>query len=368
MATATTTKTSATYATDGDDAPKWRIEHSVSNQAVCNQAACKRAGTKMAKGELRIGTHAWHETEQKFYWQWRHWACATKHQIQGLDTISDGDPTKVPGYERISEESREQLKLALEEGKILDKEFKDIRPDLVQFGGYGGEITDAVGYKVEVTKRAAAGCRGAACKEQGAKIAKGYLRLGIARIFDGEHETWQYKHWICISKYDLNAVKGFMNEGSLEGLDDLPEDFRAAILESFETGEIVEPPKLDLPATAMKSRAKKRKAADEDYEPSTGGTKETAEAKVPGRKKRNVGKVNVADEMEDSPSKNCGRKAPPSDEDIVGEQGRPVANANPREPTPSRPTEVVDPMTANMLALTERMRQDAANSKPTKRY
>jgi hypothetical protein len=121
--------------------------------------------------------------------------CATPHQIRGLKEVSGGDVAKVPGYERISEEGREQLELALEEGKITDKDFQDIRPDLVKSGGSLGEIRDALGYKVELSLSGRAGCRAAACKEQGAKIAKGELRLGILRPFDGEHATYAYKHW-----------------------------------------------------------------------------------------------------------------------------------------------------------------------------
>jgi len=75
MAFATTANTTTTISQplDGDDAPKWRVEHSVSDKATCNQAACKRAGVKIAKGELRLGTQAWWEDEQKYYRQWRHW-------------------------------------------------------------------------------------------------------------------------------------------------------------------------------------------------------------------------------------------------------------------------------------------------------
>jgi hypothetical protein len=73
MALTMTTKTKTSQPLDGDDAPKWRVEHSVSDKATCNQAACKRAGVKIAKGELRLGTQVWWEDEQKYYRQWRHW-------------------------------------------------------------------------------------------------------------------------------------------------------------------------------------------------------------------------------------------------------------------------------------------------------
>jgi hypothetical protein len=122
--------------------------------------------------------------------------CATKAQIEGLKTLSGDDPAAVPGYANLSPESQEQVRLALEEVKVLDKEFKDIRTDLIKFvGGASGEIRNAVDYKVETTATGRAVCRHAACKEQGIKILKGELRLGIATEFQGEHLSWMYKHW-----------------------------------------------------------------------------------------------------------------------------------------------------------------------------
>jgi len=125
--------------------------------------------------------------------------CATKAQIEGLKTLSGDNPDDIPGYVNLSPESQEQVRLALEEGKVPDKEFKDIRSDLVKFvGGASGEIRNAVGYKVEKTTRGSAGCRNDVCKGQGIKILKGELRLGIATMWDGEHMTWVYKHWYVI--------------------------------------------------------------------------------------------------------------------------------------------------------------------------
>ncbi|KAJ4349507.1 uncharacterized protein N0V89_008123 [Didymosphaeria variabile] len=188
--------------------------------------------------------------------------CATPHQIGGLKSLSAGDVAKVPGYERISEESREQLALALEEGKVIDKEFKDIRPDLVKT--YQGEIRDAIGYKVEVTPSARAGCRAAACKDLGIKIQKGELRLGILRPFDGEHVSFVYKHWKCVSGYDLSSIENYTQDESLGGIDSLPKDYKAAVMESLEKGEVVVPSESSVPALAKKSRAKKKRTADTD--------------------------------------------------------------------------------------------------------
>jgi hypothetical protein len=50
-------------------------------------------------------------------------------------------------------------------------------------------------YKVDVATRGTAACRNSDCPEGATKIAKGELRLGISVPFDGEHESWVYKHW-----------------------------------------------------------------------------------------------------------------------------------------------------------------------------
>jgi hypothetical protein len=50
-------------------------------------------------------------------------------------------------------------------------------------------------YKADVATRGTAACRNADCPEGAAKIVKGELRLGLSVPFDGDHESWQYKHW-----------------------------------------------------------------------------------------------------------------------------------------------------------------------------
>jgi hypothetical protein len=50
-------------------------------------------------------------------------------------------------------------------------------------------------YKADVATRGTAACRNADCPEGATKIAKGELRLGLSVPFDGDHESWQYKHW-----------------------------------------------------------------------------------------------------------------------------------------------------------------------------
>ncbi|KAL6161442.1 hypothetical protein ACJQWK_08620 [Exserohilum turcicum] len=205
----------------------------------------------------------------RYYIAWRHWACATKHQIQGLKETTENDPTKAPGYDALSPESQEQVRLAFEHGMPVDKQFKDIREDLAKDAPkYGQEYQNAMAYKVDLAARAAA-CRGKDCLSKQIKITKGELRLGILIPFDGEHASTVYKHWKCISAFDLANVTLFFERDSIEGVEELPEEVQAAVLETFQTGKIVEPPEraIEPPkAKAKKSRSKKSKASAKDGE------------------------------------------------------------------------------------------------------
>jgi hypothetical protein len=125
-----------------------------------------------------------------------HRGCVISRQMRAIKELVEDDPTKMPGYERISEQSQEQVRLAFENGQVIDKDFKDIRTGLAtKIHGNYGEITDALGYKVDITRAASAMCRNAACPRSGVKIPKGELRLGIEVTFDGDHFSWKYKHW-----------------------------------------------------------------------------------------------------------------------------------------------------------------------------
>ncbi|RII11570.1 hypothetical protein CUC08_Gglean005569 [Alternaria sp. MG1] len=244
-----------------DKGPKWRLEQANSGQAICNQAACKRNKVKIVKGELRIGTHTLYDDGEstRWYMAWRHWGCATKHQIAGLKEITGDDPTKAPGYDRLSPESQEQVRLAFEEGKPVDKDFKGIREDLAKNARkYAKEYTDVSFYKIDVARRVSA-CRGGNCLDKNVKITKGELRLGLSIPFDGEHETMVYKHWICMSTYDLEQVLIRAGEDSVDGIDSLPVDLEEVVTKTFETRKIVEPPerRIESPKKPKKVKAKK---------------------------------------------------------------------------------------------------------------
>ncbi|EUC31267.1 hypothetical protein COCCADRAFT_6835 [Bipolaris zeicola 26-R-13] len=249
-----------------EEGPKWRLDHADNGSAICQQAACKRNESKIVKGELRIGTLTLFDNgmQRRWYMAWRHWGCATKHQIAGLKETTENDPTKAPGYDRLSPESQEQVRLAFEEGMPVDKGFKDIREDLAKTSRkYAKEYRDAEGYKADVATRAAA-CRGGDCVSDNTKITKGHLRLGILVNFDSDHTSTYYKHWKCMSEYDLACAQMCYEKGEFYGIDQIPEELKEVVLKTFETGEVVEPPEPRIaPLKSKTSRSKKTKVKRE---------------------------------------------------------------------------------------------------------
>ena len=72
--------------------------------------------------------------------------CATKFQIRGLKEVTGGDATKAPGYDRLSSDAQEQVRLAFENEDVVDKDFKGIDANLAKVPKkYGGEIQNATG-------------------------------------------------------------------------------------------------------------------------------------------------------------------------------------------------------------------------------
>lgn len=113
-----------------------------------------------------------------------------------MKLLAGDKPEEVPGFTRLSPEAQEQVRLAFEEEKVPDKEFKGTRVDLAKGGGGSyGAIRNVQAYKVEAASTGRAGCHAAACKDNGTKILKGELRIGFLVDFDGEHMSWLYKHW-----------------------------------------------------------------------------------------------------------------------------------------------------------------------------
>ncbi|KAI8930803.1 hypothetical protein NX059_011826 [Plenodomus lindquistii] len=299
------------------EGPKWRLEHATNNRAVCNQAACKRGQVKIAKGELRIGTNTLfdNDMEQRWYIAWRHWGCATKHQIAGMKELTGGDPSKATGFDGLSTESQEQVRLAFEAGKPVDKEFKGVREDLaVAAPRHVREYTDAQGYKADVARRSAA-CRGTVCSQTSAKVLKGELRLGILVDYDGDHSSWYYKHWECMSEYDLDQAKErFDNDeidNTFDGIDTLPEEYQQVVIDTFTTGEIVKPPKPE-PPKPKKSRVKSK----EDVEVAEPAIKKEDEDGNADENENGVGNTHADGDQKpaDSPKPKRSRKKRVSEE------------------------------------------------------
>ncbi|KAH9878268.1 hypothetical protein J1614_003485 [Plenodomus biglobosus] len=222
-------------------------EHSSNNRSVCNQAACKRANVKITKGELRIGTN----------------------------TLFNND---------MEQRCQERVRLAFEEGQPVDKEFKDVLDDLAAVTPrYFREYADAQGYvwnviplatvrlmrlryKADVSNRSAA-CRGAACSQKGTKVLKGELRLGILVNYDGEHASWYYKHWQCMSAYDLRQAKQRFDDeddvdNTFDGIDALPVEYKQTVIDTLRTGKVISEPPQTKPSAPLKpkeTQARKQK-------------------------------------------------------------------------------------------------------------
>ncbi|PVI04964.1 zf-PARP-domain-containing protein [Periconia macrospinosa] len=325
--TKTTTSTTAAPETEENE-PKHCLEHSVSDSAICKQAACKRAGTKIRKGELRLGVLSWYEPEQKFIRLWRHWACTTKRQIKTIKELAGDDVTNVAGYNSLSPESQEQVRLAFEEGTVVDKEFKDIRIDLAKRSGGEGEIRNAVGYKVDVAARRS-GCRSVGCTAEGGNIVKGELRLGIATVFMEEHTSWVYKHWRCVSKFDLQGAREYYEQDDLEGIGSLPEEYRTAIIQSLEKNEVIDPPMLE-PAPAKKAKKSRKKAVDTDTDDDE--PKPAKKTRKPRKKKVEV----ESDESEEIlPKKTRGKKRVVDEAEADEEAGDKADTPRPKRKTRS---------------------------------
>ncbi|KAG9185928.1 hypothetical protein G6011_07259 [Alternaria panax] len=209
--------------------------------------------------------------------------CAAKNQIAGLNGITRNDPTKAPGYDRLSPESQEQIRLAFEKGKPVKKDFKGIRQDLAKdTRRYAKEYTDVSFYKVDVAGCACA-CCGGDCLAKNVKITKGELRLGLSVPFDGEHESMVYKHWQCMSTIDLEKVLIRAGEDSIGGIDSLPAVFEEVVAKTFETGKIVEPPEHTIkpPKKPKKPRTKKSAVEQERKEEAVEATEATIKVEEP---------------------------------------------------------------------------------------
>jgi hypothetical protein len=169
-------------------------EHSISDKAGCQQAACKRAGIKIKKGELRLGISNYFEPAEEYRTAWRHWRCVTPFQLNAM--AEEWSVTEIPGFKKLSDACKEQVRKSYSAGEVVDKEFIGLPtdPSEKQLNATEEDLKapEAIAYKVDVATRVAM-CRNPSCLESKIKIATGELRLGI--IYDDKKSTWMYKHW-----------------------------------------------------------------------------------------------------------------------------------------------------------------------------
>lgn len=174
-----------------------------------------------------------------------------------------------------------------------------------------------------------------------------------------------------MSKFDLEQAKQRFDENTLDGIDEIPVEHKQVVFDTFKTGEIVQPPKLEaeVPAKAKKSRAKKKVIDDEDEEeaPKPKRTRKKHSAKdsaasdgkdeAPRQKRaRKIRVVHESDDAGGAGDKAIGSKLT---DEVDGSDDEVYV---PRK-TRSRqvPVEVVDPVVARIQTLTEQMRKDATN-------
>lgn len=68
-----------------------------------------------------------------------------------------------------------------------------------------------------------------------------------------------------MSDYDLQTIQEHHEQDMFEVTSSLSEEYQEVVYKTLETGQLVEPPPMQPPAVkAKKTRAKKRKVADED--------------------------------------------------------------------------------------------------------
>ena len=133
-----------------------------------------------------------------------------------------------------------------------------------------------------------------------------------------------------MSAFDLEAIQEYNQQESFDIPVTLSDELHKVVLDTLETGEVVEPPKLpEVAPKPKKSRAKKQKVADEDSE-------EEAPKPKPKRKgkKRASEEMDTASEPEYVPKKTRSRAAPMED--------------------------IIDPAVARIQAMAEGLRTEAA--------
>jgi len=135
-------------------------------------------------------------------------------------------------------------------------------------------------------------------------------------------DLWKFKHWKCISKYDLESIQGRFSQDCFDIPSELSDEMQKVVLDTLKTGEVMEPPK---PPTVVPKKSRKKQPAAEVDEPVT---------PKPKRGKKRAAPVRSESDSESEP------------EYVLRK-------------TRSRAVEVVDPNVARIQAMAESMRAEA---------
>ncbi|ORY67259.1 uncharacterized protein BCR38DRAFT_472708 [Pseudomassariella vexata] len=163
-------------------------------------------------------------------------------------------------------------------------------------------------YRIEISPNNRAACQDAVCKKEGKKLTKGEIRFGVYVTLPGGsdgHSSFKWRHWGCVSGKSIANLQSNIKRGDgyewdrIDGYDELDDhpDVQEKIRRVIAQGHI-DPedfngdPDFNKPGqTAIRGRAKKAKAGDEDEE---GGADKASPKK--GAKR---GRKQVEDEDED---------------------------------------------------------------------
>lgn len=105
-------------------------------------------------------------------------------------------------------------------------------------------------------------------------------------------------HRKCISKFDLNEItERHKEEERIDGTDNLPAGYQEAVQATLETGEVVDPTKIEPVKKPRKSRVKKRKV-DDDSDDEDGSKLEDTLKPKRTRKKTAIKEEGLSSEVE----------------------------------------------------------------------
>lgn len=155
-----------------------------------------------------------------------------------------------------------------------------------------------------------------------------------------------------------------MKEDSFDGIDTLPDEYKTVVLETLETGNVLEPPRPEVPVAKPKKAKKEKKKEEEEEEIGDDDSGNDGPRPKPKRKSKTVSK-NKAEDGGDSDStsenqpkpKRKGKKRPSEELDNISEPEyvprKTRSRAGPIE-------EVVDPAVARIQAMADGLRTEAA--------